>query len=177
MVKESNIMEMVIFTEVNSPMDCLKVMDNIFGKIWVRIEGISNKDRGQDMEFGKLMNTDFRITKVTITQTKRQDMEFIHGTTDGPIKEISKTITEMALDNFLILINNYHTEEIGSMEIRSAILNPNLNLSKENKTTILNTANLNLNKINNLLTIWNQLNFQGNFQLNIKINATNQLKD
>ena len=105
------------------------------------------------MEFGKLMNTDFRITKVTITQTKRQDMEFIHGTTDGPIKEISKTITEMALDNCLILINNYHTEEIGSMEIRSAILNPNLNLSKENKTTILNTANLNLNKINNLLTI------------------------
>jgi hypothetical protein len=103
MGKEYNIMETGIIIRENLLMACPKDMDNIFGQKEVHIKAILNRVREMDMGYGRLAKIVYNATKGIFQMIKRQDMEFINGTTDGCTKEILIMIIETDTVSFIIL--------------------------------------------------------------------------
>lgn len=77
------------------------------------------------MEFGEIMKIQHKFTKGITAWIKNQVMEFMSGKMHGFIKEISKMIYAMDLDNYMREVN-VHIVDTGKMVNKQIKRSPNL---------------------------------------------------
>ena len=108
--------EMEIIIKENMLMECLKDAGNIYGMMEACIRVILNKEKEVVMGFGRQTKINHNLIEGITVMIRKPDTGFSFGRTAGAIKEISITITEMAMASFIRPTMSFITRAFGIMD-------------------------------------------------------------